>query len=52
MTTEQRERLIDKILDEYSDETLFSEILKLDLHDIFIKELAKKTDAELLDIIL
>jgi hypothetical protein len=52
MTPEQRERLIDKILSEYDEATLFTEILKLDFEGIFIKELSKKTDAELLEIIL
>jgi hypothetical protein len=51
MTTEQREKIIDKILDENDDETLFN-LLKLDLQDILVKSLESKTDDELLDIIL
>ena len=51
MTAEQREKIIDKILDENDDETLFH-LLKLDLQDILNEALNKKTDDELLDIIL
>lgn len=51
MTNEQREKIIDKILDENDDETLFN-LLKLDLQDILNEALNKKTDDELLDIIL
>ena len=52
MTPEQRDRLIYKILSEIDEATLFTAILKLDFQDILEKELSKKTDAELLDIIL
>ena len=51
MTNDQREKIIDKILDENDDETLFN-LLKLDLQDILNEALNKKTDDELLDIIL
>ena len=51
MNQELRQRLIDKILEENDDETLFN-LLKLDLQDIFIKALESKTDSELLEIIL
>ncbi len=52
MTKEQREKLILKIIDENDDETLFKDILKLDLYEIIEAELEKKSDDELLNIIL
>lgn len=52
MTKEQREKLILKIIDDNDEETLFKEILNLDLYEIIGKELSKKSDDELLDIIL
>lgn len=52
MTKEQREKIISKILEENDEETLFKEILKLDLWGILESELEKKSDEELLDIIL
>jgi hypothetical protein len=52
MTNEQREKLILKIIDDNDEETLFKEILNLDIYEIIEKELSKKSDDELLDIIL
>jgi hypothetical protein len=52
MTKEQREKLILKIIDDNDEETLFKEILNLDIYEIIEKELNKKSDDELLEIIL
>jgi nitrogen regulatory protein PII-like uncharacterized protein len=52
MTKEQREKLIEKIMDENTDEVLFTEILKLDLFGLIREKLDEKSDDELLDIIL
>jgi len=52
MTKEQRDKLILKILEDNDEETLFKEILNLDLYEIMENELNKKSDDELLDIIL
>jgi hypothetical protein len=52
MTKEQREKIILKIIEENDDETLFKEILGLDLYEIFENELQKKSDDELLSILL
>jgi hypothetical protein len=51
MTIEQREKIIEKILSEHDNESLF-EILKLDWDIIFSDALNSKTDNELLEIIL
>ena len=51
MTPDQRTRIIEKILEDHDDETLF-ELLKLDLFDIFNAALLSKSDDELLEIIL
>jgi hypothetical protein len=52
MTKEQREKLILKIIDENDEETLFKDILNLDIYEIIERELDKKSDDELLNIIL
>jgi hypothetical protein len=52
MTKEQREKLILKIIDENDEETLFKDILNLDIYEIIERELEKKSDDELLNIIL
>ncbi len=51
MTPEQREKIIEKILNENDNESLF-ELLKLDFDDIFNSALNKLDDNELLEIIL
>ncbi len=48
---EQRERVIERIIHDFSDEDLFNK-LNLDLYEIFTTELEKKSDAELLNIII
>lgn len=51
LTKEQKEKIIEKIINSYSDETLF-EKLNLDLYDIFNAELEKKSDLELVNFII
>ena len=51
LTPEQREKIIEKILNGYSDETLF-EKLNLDLYLIFNAELEKKSDLDLVNFII
>ena len=51
LTKEQREKIIEKILNDGNDEDLFQK-LNLDLYEIFNTELDKKTDDELLNFIL
>lgn len=51
LTKEQKEKIIEKIINNYSDETLF-EKLNLDLYDIFNAELEKKSDLELVNFII
>lgn len=48
---EQRQRVIERIIHDFSDEDLFNK-LNLDLYDIFTTELEKKSDSELLNIII
>ena len=51
MTNEQRLRVIDKILEENDNETLW-ELLGLDFEEVFNKALNAKSDDELLEMIL
>lgn len=51
LSKEQRDRVIERIIHDFSDEDLFNK-LGLDLYDIFTTELEKKSDTELLNIIV
>ena len=51
MTQEQRDKIIDKILETYESEELFNK-LSLDFEEIFINALKTKSDDELLEFIL